>query len=966
MMRKLNLLLGATVVVTSLLGLKEWKKEIAPLSANVWAEQKLKSMTLDQKIAQSFMIAAYPGKGDTHMNQIIKTVKELEIGGVLWFPVNRENYDKYRYKVQEAAATPLLYAIDAEWGLNMRMTDGKRYPYAYTLGAANDVTLTKKMGELIAEDVANAGFHFNFGPVADVNSDSENPVIGFRSFGDDEEFVAKHIKAMVEGIQSNRVTATAKHFPGHGATNIDSHLDLPQINKTVDEFRSSDWVPFKAAIQNNVKSIMVGHINAPALDDSGTPSSLSAIVIQKYLKKELKFNGLVITDALNMDAVSKKYAKGEVAAKAYEAGNDIILYSEDVEGAIEAIKKKIKQGKISEERVNETCLKILIAKNEFVGKSENLGTKNTEGERAFYIRQVFEKATTALKNDNTALPFTNLEKGIQVLSIGGNADFFIEQLKEYAEIKQQHTNISNVGSFKINAPIEANQIIVSLHATSLKPANNFSLPTSLTTVVSQLPKTTPKTLVLFGNPLALNKMDGLDQFDAIIVAYENNGVVQKTVAQQLAGAIDISGLLPSKVNNKWISKYGIFVKNNGRIKFTTPEELGINPEKLKEIDRIVENGIQVKAYPGAQIVAIKDGKLFFRKSYGTHAYDKQMVVDTNLYDLASITKVASSTIATMLLDGKGLIDINKTLGYYLPDKVNNTPYANLTLKEILAHTAGLKAWIPFYKKTQDLTGNLSPDYYSTTQKPGFTNLVAKNVYISDSYVDSMKLAITKSSLGQKKYLYSDLGYYFIKEIIEKQYGLPLDVLMTKEIYAKMGLYHTTYNPYLRWDIGGIAPTEDDKIFRKQLIRGYVHDPGAAMIGGVGGHAGLFSNATELATLFQMLLNNGEYAGVRYLDKKVVSAYTKVQFPGNRRGAGFDKPVIGAGGGTCHEVASQQSFGHSGFTGTLVWSDPSNGLTYVFLSNRVYPNAENKKLITMGQRTEVQRVLYEALSQGKKM
>ncbi len=964
MTKKLNWFLSVTTIVAVGLSLKLSKEDANALPPNIWAVQKMKTMTLEQKIAQSFMVAAYPAKGDAHMNEIIQMIQDQEIGGVLWFPTNREYYEKYRYKLQEVAKTPLFYAIDGEWGLNMRMNGETRYPYAYTLGATKDVSLTKKIGELIAEEVANAGFHFNFGPVADVNSNSENPVIGFRSFGDDEDRVAERVKSMVEGLQSNRLAATVKHFPGHGDTDIDSHTDLPKIDKNIDEFRKVDWVPFKVAIQAGVKSIMVGHINAPSLDPTGTPSSLSTPIIQDYLRKELQFKGLIISDALNMDAVSKKYQKGEVAAKAYEAGIDILLYSEDVPTAIEVIKKKIKQGKISEERVDETCLRILTLKNELIGKSEVLGNKTTEGERKLAIRQVFEKSTTVLKNENT-LPFTILDKGIQVFSFGGNAEPFVQQLREYGRVTNIHTSNQNVKNFKSGLGGQTNQIVVSLHATSLKPDNNFSLPTDLKTIASQMPIGVPKTLIVFGNPLALKKMEGLEVFDAVVVAYENNSVVQQIVAQQVAGAIDIQGVLPNKVNNKWISSYGVFVKNNGRIKFSSPEELGIDPEKLKEIDRIVANGIQVKAFPGAQIVAIKDGKMFFRKSYGSHAYDKQAVVDSNLYDLASITKVAASTVAAMYLDGKGSLDINKTLGDYIPETVFGTPYANLTLKEILAHTAGLKSWIPFYKKTQDLTGNLSPQCYSTSQKPGFSMHVANNIYICDNYVDSMKMAITKASLGPKKYLYSDLGYYFIKGIIEKQSGQSLEQLLSREIYEKMGLVHTGFNPYLKWDVNGIAPTEDDKIFRKQLIRGYVHDPGAAMVGGVGGHAGLFSNATELATLFQMLLNGGEYAGVRYLDKKVVTAYTKAQFAGNRRGAGFDKPVLGSGGGTCHEMASQQSFGHSGFTGTLVWSDPVNGLTYVFLSNRVYPDAENKKLITMGQRTEVQRVLYEAINQIKK-
>lgn len=965
MMKKLNGLLGVAALAVAGWTMSDWRAELPPLTADAWADMKLKTMSLDQKIAQSFMVAAYPGKGEAHMDHVKQLIQKNEIGGVIWFPTNRENYEKYRYSLQEVTKVPLFYALDAEWGLNMRMSGETRYPYHYTLGAADQPELTKKIGQYIAEDVALAGFHFNFGPVADVNSNPDNPVIGFRSFGDRPDDVGKQVKAMVQGIQSTGLYATVKHFPGHGDTHIDSHHDLPTIERSVDEFRKVDWLPFKSAIQAGVKSVMVGHINVPNLDPSGTPSSLSSVVIQKYLREELKFEGLVISDALNMDAVSKKYAKHEVAVKAYEAGNDILVYSEDVEGAIDAIKKRIRQGKITEKQVDETCKRILVAKHELIGKTEVIDAKTTDGERSLAINQVFENATTALRNSKDALPFTNLEKGIEVISIGGNSDGFVQQLKEYGVVKNIHLANNALAQFKRTEGVIANQIVVSLHATSLKPADNYSLPKSLVSLANQLPADVPKTLVVFGNPLGLKKMEGVELFDAVIIAYENSAAVQNRVAQQLAGAIDVKGKLPYQISESWTTETGTVMKSNGRIKFTQPEELGIDPEKLLEIDRIVNNGIQVKAYPGAQIVAIKDGKLFFRKSYGSHAYDEQAVIDTNLYDLASITKVAASTVATMWTDGMGKIDLDKTLGYYLPEKVEGTPYANLTLREILAHRAGLKAWIPFYKRTQDANNMLNSYYYSKQAFGDMNTLVAPGIYIKDSYADSMKLQIVKSTLGAKKYLYSDLGYYFIKEILEKQNERKLEVLLENEIYAKMGLYHTGFNPYLKWNVKGIAPTEDDKIYRKQVIRGYVHDPGAAMIGGVGGHAGLFSNATELATLFQMILNGGEYAGVRYLDKKVVNAYTKTQYAGNRRGAGFDKPVLGTGGGTCHETSSQQSFGHSGFTGTLVWSDPANGLTYAFLSNRVYPDAENKKLITMGQRTEVQRVLNEAIKQSKK-
>lgn len=927
-----------------------------------WASEKLAKMSLEQKIGQFFMIAAYPHKGEEHMKEVQQTIKTNGVGSVIWFPKNKESYLKYADLLQKSSeAIPLLYGLDAEWGVSMRMENEERFPYAYSIGAANDLKLSQKLAEMMAYECAELGIHFNFSPVADVNSNPNNPVIGFRSFGEDKNAVAQQVSAFVKGFESAGVYASLKHFPGHGDTDIDSHLDLPTIHSSEEELMNGEWIPFKEGIKAGATSVMVGHLNVPKLDPSGTPSSLSKKIIQDYLKGKLAFKGLVISDALNMNAISDRYQKGEAAVMAFEAGCDILVYSENVNEAIQAIKKKVESGAISEKEINERCLKILKLKEKSFIKPVK-GSSYTAGEVNWAKNQLFEKSTALLKNNQQTLPFDDLSKKILHIAIGSKPVEFNSVVDEYAAIKHQYLSFEEVEkgtSLKLD---DYDKVIVTLHATTVRPRDNFGMPKNLGGIFEQLTDQSKNTVVFFGNPLALIKAYDLTNVDAVVVAYENNKFVQNRVAQQLFGAIPFAGKLAFNIGDLYAVNDGLTTTTNGRLKFSQPEEVGIDPSRLSQIDQIVSNAIASKSFPGCQIVAAVDGKIFFRKNYGTQAYNDQKIEDDVLYDIASISKIAGSTTALMKLQTDGKFTLDKRFNEYLPELMNGTALGALKVREMMAHQAGLKAWIPFYKNTM-LEGKPNLNVYST--KSNSTSVqVANNLFLDKSYFDTIQKRILRDPLGSKRYLYSDLGYYFVKSIIEQESKMGLDAYVTKEVYAKMGLHKMMFNPYLNYDISKIAPTEDDKLYRKQLIRGYVHDPGAAMIGGVGGHAGLFSNGFELAALMQLFLNNGKYGGVQILDPKVVAEYTRVQFPGNRRGAGFDKPVLGSGGGTCDESSSQESYGHSGFTGTVAWVDPKNKLNYVFLSNRVYPDAENKKLITMGTRTQIQRIFNEAIAARK--
>ncbi len=938
------------------------KKAISP-DDSLWAEKQLAQMSLDEKIGQFFMISAHSGKGEENLAAVELSVRQDKVGGIIWFQGTKSDYLAAAKRMQDASTTPLIYGMDAEWGVSMRLEGETRFPYAYSIGAADDKKLTNRIAEMMAQECRELGIHINFGPVTDVHSDPKNPVIGFRAFGENPEKVGNHVAAFVQGFENNGIMSSLKHFPGHGDTDIDSHLDLPTVSRSKEEIDAIDLLPFREGIRNGASSVMVGHLSVPALDPSGTPSTLSKVIIKELLQEKMGFKGLVISDALDMKAVADRYGKTEVVVKAFEAGCDILLCPESVTEAIAALKKKVEKGEISMDEINARCLKVLKAKEKFVVQPKEY-KKYTPGEQDWARNETFEKSTTLLKNDNDALPIGRMDEKMLHIEVGSSSYTFKHMLNEFGKFDSSHISLEDLedGIFDIDFK-KYKTIVVSFHATSVRPKNNFAVPLSLNSLLRKLPSSATNHLVIFGNPLALGASFELQHVNSIVVAYENNTHVQNRVAQMLVGAIPFSGKLPFTINANLKRGAGLQTETNGRLKFGQPEELGIDPQKFDEIDQIVSNAIANHVFPGCQIVAAVEGKIIFRKSYGSHAYNEQKVTDEDLYDIASITKIAGSTISVMKMQSDGKIDLNKQLKDYIPEITKESAYGNLILRDMLTHRAGLKAWLPFYTKTL-VEGQLNPAIYSTTHKPGFTRKVEDGIYMRDDYVDSMYAQILEAPIGGKSYVYSDVGYYFIKKIIEKEYAKPLEQFVDDSFYAPMGLKRITYNPADKFGLKSIIPTEDDKIFRKKLVHGYVHDQGAAMLGGVGGHAGLFSTATDLAALFQVFLNKGTYGGVRYFSEDVVNEYTKVQFAGNRRGVGFDKPKTDGTGGTCHSSASLGSYGHSGFTGTLAWADPQNQINFVFLSNRVYPDAENWKIVKQNTRTEIQRVIYEAVKTRK--
>ncbi len=587
--------------------------------------------------------------------------------------------------------------------------------------------------------------------------------------------------------------------------------------------------------------------------------------------------------------------------------------------------------------------------------SEELSYLNnkSEAEQAIAI----EKSIVILKNKDLILPLGGLNRKIAAISIGGSSQDFHQTMGLFADFESHQVLSSNeLADSTINS-IKLNDLcIISLHAEGLKGQEN-TINAEHLKVINRLPANQIKIVILFGNEAIFEKLDPT-KVDVIIWAKENQYLAQDRVAQLLFGATAAEGKLTKAMGNFKIGD-GISTKANGRLKFGLPEELGIDAERLKEIDKIALNGIASGAYPGCQVVVSVKGNIIYRKSFGEQTKDGNKVKDTDLYDIASITKIAASTLLTMHLCDAGLLNIDKKLGDYIPEVTGNGPYSQINIREMLAHQAGLTPFIKFYSKSMS-NGTLLPSIYATDKKAGYELKVADGIYMRNDYVDTIYKQIINTPLGLKKYVYSDLCFYFIQKINEKIVQQKQNDYLLSTIYMPMGLRYARYLPLNFFSKAQIAPTENDAIFRKQLIHGYVHDPGAAMLGGVAGHAGIFSNATDLASIMQLFLNKGEYAGLKFFSEKTINDFTRVQFPGNKRGAGFDRPNA-SGGGTCDELASSVSFGHSGFTGTLAWADPKDDVIVVFLSNRVNPDQENWKLRDMGIRTKIQHVVYEAVN-----
>ncbi|MBK9283654.1 MAG: serine hydrolase [Sphingobacteriaceae bacterium] len=937
-----------------------------------WVDSVFNSLSPNQRLAQLFMVAAYSNKDAKHIKSISDLITKQNIGGLIWMQGGPVKQGKLANYYQSLAKTPLLYSIDGEWGLAMRLDSTPRYPKQMTLGAIQNDSLIYQMGAQIAVECKRMGLHVNFAPVIDVNNNPDNPVIGVRSFGENKYKVAQKAYMYMAGMQDNQVMANGKHFPGHGDTDSDSHKTLPLIKQSRERLDSLELYPFRYLFERGLGSIMVAHLNIPSLDTTkNLASTLSPKVVTDLLKKEMGFKGLIFTDALNMKGVAKYFPPGIVDVKALIAGNDVLLFSENVPKAIAEINRAIDSGLVSRAEADEHCKKILRAKYQLgLNKKQEIVTRNLTKDLNSKESEILNKklaiaAVTLLKNENNFIPLKNLDSSrIVEVSFGETEENALgAAMKRHAYV--EHVGLKhNASQSEITAAFEkikeADKVIIQINKASLRATNYYGVGAQSIRLMDSIAQLKPSVLVLFTNPYILNSIQNLNHYKAIVMAYEYIPSLLVAGAEALVGINKVNGKLP--VSTKFFpANFGLELDAIDS-HIITKEQKDFYKMKFGAVDSIALWGIQEKAYPGCQIIALKDGEVVYQKSFGKYTYnsDSKDVDNGTIYDLASLTKITSSALALMKLKGEGKFDYSLTLADYL-EQVKNTNKESLKLEDILAHQSGLEAWIPFYLKTLTKKDDYKPGYYSSKASELFPTRVAKKLYVIKGFNDSIYKRILESKLHKPgKYLYSDLGYYFIQQIIEKQSGKTLDEYV-KDIYFKMGLT-LTYNPLKYFSILQIAPTENDSKFRKQIVQGHVHDPGAALMGGVAGHAGLFGNAQDVAKLMQLYLNKGEWNGKRILDSNVVIDFTGCHFcPDNRRGLCFEKPETNAKKDSpVVSDCSPMSFGHSGFTGTFAWADPTNKLVYVFLSNRVYPDVEPNKLAKLGIRGKIHKAFYDAL------
>ncbi len=933
-----------------------------------WADSLMANMTLDQKIGQLFMVAAYSNKDSDHRAELRELVEDYHLGGLIFFQGGPVRQARMTNDLQSKAKIPLMIGMDAEWDLAMRLDSVAKLPWPMTLGATNDSALAYAYGFTIATHCKRLGVHFNFGPVLDVNTNPDNPIIGVRAFGETPELVSKMGVAYMLGMQDAGVLACGKHFPGHGDTDEDSHRTLPTVDRSYPTLHDVDWMPYRAAIDHGLASVMIAHLNVPSLDRSGTPTSLSPIVVDSLLRKELGFQGLSFTDALNMRGVSDLYGPGEVDLRALLAGNDVLLFAEDVPAAFNKIKAAIQGGRLTEEEVAVHTRRILMAKHGAgLNAYEPINIENIYNDlndRATDVTRslIFDKAVTVVSNQDRLLPLDVSEASDYALIRMGSRfnDDLETAIRKYTTISTfDHTGGN--GSSVLRDVATKDVVVLAYYTDDTNPWRRYKMNADQLQFIRRLRLQNKVVLVHFANPYGLKDIDDLEEVEAVIQAYQNTPEAANTVAQILFGGQEAKGRLPVSVGALMPSGHGIPTLDLHRLRYGHPEEVDMDPAFIARIDAEVQNAINKRATPGAQVLVARRGVVVMNKTYGKPTYDaREPVRWDQLYDIASITKIAATLPMIMKMYDEGRIDLEDELGDHLPETVG-TNKEHLKLIDILTHQSGLQPWIPFYISTLSLQ-KPSESLYRDQREEGFNTQVADDLWIVDSYRDSIYSAILESPLNTSgEYKYSDLGYYFLIKVVENAYKAPIEDLIQEFLYDPIGAWSMGYRPLQEFDRTDIIPTEQDRYFRYQLVHGYVHDQGAAMLGGVGGHAGVFANANDLAKLMEVYLDYGEYAGQRFFRPTTLKQFTRCPYciNENRRGIGFDKPQLEGAGPAC-DCASPNSFGHTGFTGTIAWVDPDEELIYIFLSNRINPSAENRALISMDVRTNIQEIIYDSL------
>jgi beta-glucosidase-like glycosyl hydrolase/CubicO group peptidase (beta-lactamase class C family) len=944
--------------------------------ADRWVDSVFHTLNNDQKIAQLMVVrlsGLTNGSVVFYDKEVEEAINKYNVGGICLFQGGPAKQAMLINHFQSMAKTPIMICIDGETGLGMRMLDSVvNLPRQMMLGAVQDPSIVYKFGTVVAEQCKRAGIQVNYAPVVDVNNNPDNPVINDRSFGEDKYRVANYGIQYMKALQNNGVMACAKHFPGHGDVSVDSHLDLPIITKSREQLDSLELYPFRQIFNAGVGSVMVAHLSVPAIDSTpNKPTSISANAVTNLLRNEMGFQGLTFTDALEMKGVAKYYPDGLASVESLIAGNDMLCLPGDVKNTLDKVKQAIKKKRLTWANIDMHVKKVLYAKYNYgLAKLKPVVIENIADDlnkdAGSTWQLVAENALTLLRNNDSAIfPLAVVKRKVAYIAIGPTEDNYManrlrDDFKAHVYFFENTQSVERAEALAQLVKSRYDVVIIGVHSYSRFPRNNFGISDASLKLIKQLQQENRSITFAFGNPYAIkNFSDG----KLIVACYDDNDYIQTAALDLLEGKINPKGKLPVTVSEEF--KYGSGITQNLTLMPVAPSQVGMKDSVRTQIDSIVQEGLNAQAFPGAVVLVAKDDKIVYEKAFGKYAFQDSTPVDINtIYDLASVTKICATTLSVMKLYEEGKLDLDKRLVDYLPS-TRGTNKENIHVRNLLLHQAGLKAFIPFYKETLDKKELPADKYYSLVRTDEFSTRVAESLYVRKDFQDTVYKRMLQSELGPPgRYLYSDNDFIFLGKIVEAITGESLNNYVKKTFYEPLGLDHTGFLPRTFLSLDSVAPTENEATFRKQLLRGDVHDPGSAIMGGVAGHAGLFSDAHDLAVIAQLLLNGGTIDGKQIFKKETIDYFTAYHSNISRRGLGFDKPE--KDNATLKEPypclsASSQTFGHTGFTGIGWWVDPKYNLTYIFLSNRVNAAVPNyNKLSSMSIRGRIQEALYKAM------
>jgi len=910
------------------------KKPVPAKKAKRWIEYNLESLSLKEKIGQMVLVRC----GGYFVNEtsrdfkrsVINQVVKNGVGGVLVHRGNTFSLAHTTNKIQSLVSIPVLISADLERGAGQKTDRLYSFPSNMAIGATGNEEYAYFQGKLTAIEGRALGIHQTYAPVMDVNINPDNPIINVRSYGEDPGLVAKLGSAFIRGCQDYGMIATAKHFPGHGDTDTDSHSGLPVIKGDIERIMNVELKPFKTAINAGVKSIMTAHISVPALDTSGVPATLSPVIITGLLRDRFNFKGMLVSDAMEMGGIVNQYTIAEAAIRAINAGIDMILIPPDTELAIEAVYRAVLDGRIEEATIDRATRKILEMKT-WLGLHENkyvdyekIFAKISLPENNAKIEKIAENAVTLVKNDNNLIP-VNPEsyKKILYITLTGEESYGLETIMK-SSLRQRTTKVTfrTIDSRTNNE--EFQETVETAQSSDLIICGTFIGVSAWRGTVNLDEKNTeylknllslekPFILISFGNPYILRQFP---EIDAYFACYGRETVMQSAVIKAIFGESDISGKLPISISEEFPSGTGVEIKKSRSITGdllwpSTPFSAGLSPHLPDTLRNIMETAISDTAFPGGTLLVARNAKIAFCEGFGRYTYDNDSpaVTRETLYDLASVTKTIITTTLTMILCDEKRLNLEAPVSRYLPDY----RYGNkMKVMHLLTHTSGLPAWLELFEKAQS----------------------------RDELIEYAKRTPLVYKTGEES-VYSDLGIILLGAIIEKITGIRLDKLAEEKIFTPLKMNNTMFNPPGELK-EKIAPTERDASWRRRLVWGTVHDENADVMDGVAPHAGLFSNVRDLAVFCQMMLNGGVYNGIRIVNESTVQMFIQRQnlVKNSSRAIGWDTPSEPSSSGF---YFSDNSYGHTGFTGTSIWVDHSRQLFVILLTNRVYPTRENNKI-----------------------